>query len=339
MAAPAPAPALRATLTPLLAEGAPSPRAFFAAAAVRGADGAVVAVAVHGGVACEGAAPLADAFVLDCASWRWRRVPDAEGAAGARSHHVAWFAAGRVWLFGGWDGRRRSAALHSLSWPELRWADHSAAQSRIDPHSSHAAVALDDGRALVVGRGETGTHKRFGCNVDVLELAALRWHSAPGVTASRAGHSATLLPARNAVALFGGRHSQPLLLLPLPPPHSKAESALPPPPPAPAPAPAPAADASEPVVRAHHAAAALRGGALVHGGFRALRSASDTRRALSDAHWLDPLRLRWARVEGAWPARAGHALVAVGDARAVLFGGVNEGRVAGDALLVEVDWR
>jgi hypothetical protein len=194
--------------------------------------------------------PLGDLYCLDCVTWTWTQVQQQQGAAPSARCHAAACASSDgavMYVFGGWNGKRRCNELWAFAIATLRWTNLTS--SAIDAHTSHslccvpplrANSSLADGknsssssssssssgggsgggggdRLLTVGRGETGTHKKFGCNIDWYAPRRQQWTTQlAGAIKSRAGHSCTvLLPAVSEALLFGGRDSHPVEFLSL----------------------------------------------------------------------------------------------------------------------------
>ncbi|XP_042296010.1 kelch domain-containing protein 9 isoform X2 [Sceloporus undulatus] len=164
--------------------------------------------------------PLGDVVAFDPALQAVRTIAPDEGYR--RSHHEAVVLADRfLCVVGGWDGSRRVSDVCGFDAEHRRWERWSAGPSNQAPVglSSHTCTKLSDHEARVVGReGGLRTQRRYA-SIFTLHLnpaAKTYWYEEEeSRTASRAGHSAMLLPegssARKSsgykLMVFGGRDS------------------------------------------------------------------------------------------------------------------------------------
>lgn len=243
-----------------------------------------------------------------------------------------------LYVFGGWNGRRRSKALHALDPTTWTWSALSEAQSDVDPHSSHDACAVDERTMVVVGRGETGTHKRYGCNVSVLDVQSLSWSVSAGVVISRAGHSVCYSPVADRLMLYGGRERKALEFIAAK--HSARAAAvrtldddgqaLK----------ARASKCKTPPGRSYHASTRVGDDlCLIHGGFIEGKSVRGLIDATNEAYICEMSSGKWWKLHSAsdLPRRAAHVLVHVGHGRAVLFGGTHASSFSNRTFLLTWD--
>ena len=161
---------------------------------------------VHGGVSqSRSTQPLRSLYALEAGVWR------EEGCVGAPalSHHAAVVLADRyVALIGGWDGHRRTDAVHLYDTRERRW--HTCATSGFPTGaglSSHTATLLSCGDVVIVGReGSLRTQRRegnaFSLRINVTTRRGVYARCPIGVD-SRSGHTAVAVGTT--LYLIGGR--------------------------------------------------------------------------------------------------------------------------------------
>ncbi|XP_006819625.1 uncharacterized protein LOC102801532 [Saccoglossus kowalevskii] len=277
---------------------------------------------VYGGNSVSKYECLDDLWVLDTTAMTWTRPQTSGSAPGPRCHHTMTLVGNKAFLFGGWTGKRRCNFLHSLDIDSWTWDDLTAKMSAVDPHSSHAATPIDANTLLTVGRGETGTHAKYGCNIDFLNIKTLQWTTYPGSTISRAGHSLNFQPdvsTRYAV-VFGGRqrHMTEQVVCKakgtLPKSfHSKVSDEVT----------KNSRKVEVPPGRSYHSSTDLSGLLLIYGGFIEGKSVRGLVDGVTDAFLYDVKNNRWLVPEkkGEWPPRAGHTAARIGDRSVMLFGG------------------
>ncbi|XP_077999595.1 uncharacterized protein LOC144452376 [Glandiceps talaboti] len=265
----------------------------------------------------------------------WTQPSTTGTGPGTRCHHTMTILANKAYIFGGWTGKRRCNFLHCLDMETWKWEDLTLKMSHIDPHSSHAATATDANVILVLGRGETGTHAKYGCNIDFLDVKKLQWTTFPGSSISRAGHSLTFQPdvsSRYAVA-FGGRQrhmiehivckakgTAPKLF------HSKIPEQI--------------VKSSKkveiPPGRSYHSATDISGLLMIYGGFIEGKSVRGLVDGVDELFLFDVKNNRWLVPEkkGEWPKRAGHTAARIDENKVLLFGGEHAKKFFNDVHMI-----
>ncbi|XP_070544909.1 uncharacterized protein [Ptychodera flava] len=276
-----------------------------------------------------------DLWVLDTSSMTWSQPTTSGASPGPRCHHTMSLIGNKAYVFGGWTGKRRCNFLHSLDLDNWKWEDLTAKMSAVDPHSSHAATVIDSTTILVLGRGETGTHAKYGCNIDFLDTKKLQWTTFPGSSISRAGHSITFQPdvsTRYSVA-FGGRQRhmvEHIVCKPkgsIPPVfHSKIPDEI--------------LKASKkvevPPGRSYHTATDVNGMLLIYGGFIEGKSVRGLVDGVDQVFLFDVKGNRWLIPEkkGDWPHRAGHTAARISERSVLLFGGEHAKKYYSDVHVI-----
>ncbi|XP_066466515.1 kelch domain-containing protein 9 [Tiliqua scincoides] len=167
------------------------------------------------------ALPLGDVVAFDPVLQTVRTIAPECGFR--RSHHEAVTLADR-WLcvVGGWDGSRRVSNVCSFDAEQGQWERWTEGPSNESPVglSSHTCTQLTDHEVRVVGReGGLRTQRRYASifTLHVNPNSKTYWYKEEeSRTASRAGHSAMLLPSRGGktsgyqLLVFGGRDSADL---------------------------------------------------------------------------------------------------------------------------------
>ena len=207
--------------------------------------------------------------------------------------------------------------------------------THIDTHSSHASAVLDDHSILVLGRGETGTHAKYGCNVDFLDTRTLKWSTFPGSSISRAGHTLNFIPncsTRYAIA-FGGRQRHPVEHIVC---KVKSQIASPFQSGLPASVLEGAKKIDVPSGRSYHSATNIEGVLLVYGGFIQGKSVRGLVDGVDEAYLFDAKNSRWLSpdVKGEWPKRAGHTAARIAEEKILLFGGEHSSKQFNDCHII-----
>ncbi|XP_006004957.2 kelch domain-containing protein 9 [Latimeria chalumnae] len=165
-------------------------------------------------------APLGDVVLYDPATGSLEAV--ASTKLQPRSHHDTVVIQDR-WLcvVGGWDGKRRVSSVLCFDMESKEWVDFTEGPSNDPPVglSSHTCTKVSDYEIQVVGReGGLRMQRRFG-SVYCLRVnprtKTFWYREVPSRTASRAGHSAVLVPdsgtgrssSGHKLVVFGGRDS------------------------------------------------------------------------------------------------------------------------------------
>jgi len=300
---------------------------------------------VYGG--CEsteyGNIPFDDLHVLDLDAMAWLDFRVAGNPPGPRCKHTGVAIDGVLYIYGGWDGARRMSSLHALDTvcEPMRWflPASEAAAAKANPHSSHAACAVGD-TMVVVGRGETGTHKKYGCDIDFFHTDSGKWTLGGARFASRAGHSVSFLPLTDSLMLFGGRKEEPVLFSTL---HRMSTDV------------SMDYDEEERVVsidlgvetgppygRSFHGVTQSGTFVVVHGGFCEGRNMKALWDATDEIHVYEEQSGRWfapAYLQGSLPPRAAFGALNIGPLPdgglgLILFGGTHESEVFNDLWLV-----
>ncbi|CAD7929949.1 unnamed protein product [Amoebophrya sp. A25] len=161
-----------------------------------------------------GIVPFSDLWELNLQTLQWTQHRHPAGTTpGPLCKHsmVAW----RHYLviFGGWNGTRRCNAVWFYDTQKHVWTEvlntkpgkyHMADAIWPPPHTSHAVCLVDSDVMLVVGRGETGTHRKYGSDIDFFDCYNRVWMLGGARFNARAGHSLTPL-AEGRVLMYGGR--------------------------------------------------------------------------------------------------------------------------------------
>nr|XP_060613829.1 kelch domain-containing protein 9 [Anolis sagrei ordinatus] len=178
---------------------------------------------VFGGLKSPTDPPLGDVVAFDPATQTVRSLAPDGGGGCRRSHHQTLVLSDRyLCAVGGWDGGRRVSEVWAFDVERLRWEPWAvgppAGQTPVGL-SSHTCTKVSEHQAKVVGReGGLRTQRRYA-SIFTLHLDAARksyWYEEEeSRTASRAGHSAMLLPEGGPagkirgykLVVFGGRDS------------------------------------------------------------------------------------------------------------------------------------
>ncbi|XP_071505538.1 uncharacterized protein [Diadema antillarum] len=278
---------------------------------------------------------LDDAWMLDTQSMTWTEVKGGGSLPGPRCHHTMEAIGTKIWTFGGWTGKRRCNFLHCLDLETNMWTDLTSMMTHIDTHSSHASAVLDDHTMLVLGRGETGTHAKYGCNIDFLDTRTLKWNSFPGSTISRAGHTLNFMPTvstRYAVA-YGGRQRHPvehIICKVKTPIKTEFHSSLP------GNVLESAKRVEVPPGRSYHSATCVGESLLVYGGFIQGKSVRGLVDGVSEMFIFDAKKSAWLspNLKGDWPKRAGHTAARIAEDKMLLFGGEHSRKQYNDCHVV-----
>ncbi|XP_022109271.1 acyl-CoA-binding domain-containing protein 4-like isoform X2 [Acanthaster planci] len=265
----------------------------------------------------------------------WSQPTTSGEEPGPRCHHTMDVVEGKLWVFGGWTGKRRCNFLHCLNLATWQWRDCTATMSAVDPHSSHASAVLDDHTILIVGRGETGTHAKYGCNIDYLDTRTLKWSTFPGSTISRAGHTVTFAPSicTRYAFVYGGRqrheteHIVCKVKHPLPALFSSGfpEAML-----------KNGRRVEPPPGRSYHSAVDVNGVIVIYGGFIQGKSVRGLLDGVNELYLHNGQNQAWLvpQLKGEWPKRAGQIAARIGEASILLFGGEHAGRQFNDVHVI-----
>ncbi|XP_043945898.1 kelch domain-containing protein 9 [Protopterus annectens] len=158
---------------------------------------------IYGGVKSANAKemPLSDTVFFNPLTRSIESLSPAETRAVPRSHHDAVVIKDR-WLcaVGGWDGHKRVSSVRCFDAESKQWTDLAEGPSSDPPVglSSHSCTRISDHELCVVGReGGLRMQRRYG-SVYTLRINIITnsfWYrEATTRTASRAGHTAMLLP-------------------------------------------------------------------------------------------------------------------------------------------------
>nr|XP_054773193.1 rho GTPase-activating protein gacHH-like [Lytechinus pictus] len=314
-------------------EGAslPAPRANHASC---WADSKLVVYGGNG--ACKNQNCLKDVWVMDTGTMTWTEVKGHGALPGARCHHTMDVIGNKAWVFGGWTGKRRCNFLHCLDLESETWTDYTSRMTHVDTHTSHASTVLDDHTILVLGRGETGTHAKYGCNIDFLDTRKFKWTNYPGSTISRAGHTLNFLPSVStsyAVA-YGGRQRHPVEHITTckvkTPFVSPFQSGLP------TSVVEEAQTVDVPAGRSYHSATSIGGTLLIYGGFIQGKSVRGLVDGVDEVFVFDAKKGQWMSpaVKGDWPKRAGHTADRIGEDKVLLFGGEHSNKQYNDCHVI-----
>ncbi|KAM8921522.1 kelch domain-containing protein 9 [Pelodytes ibericus] len=164
--------------------------------------------------------PLGDVVTFD--PERKAVQSTSQEASFRRSHHDA-VELGSRWLcvVGGWDGSRRVSSIFSYDTQREEWALWAEGPTNNPPVglSSHTCTKISDYELCVVGReGGLRTQRRYASVYTLRVNASTKtyWYrEEESRTASRSGHTATLLPSDSTAVkkagyslhVFGGRES------------------------------------------------------------------------------------------------------------------------------------
>ncbi|XP_022109184.1 rab9 effector protein with kelch motifs-like isoform X1 [Acanthaster planci] len=278
---------------------------------------------------------LSDFWTLDTSAMTWSQPTTSGEEPGPRCHHTMDVVEGKLWVFGGWTGKRRCNFLHCLNLATWQWRDCTATMSAVDPHSSHASAVLDDHTILIVGRGETGTHAKYGCNIDYLDTRTLKWSTFPGSTISRAGHTVTFAPSicTRYAFVYGGRqrheteHIVCKVKHPLPALFSSGfpEAML-----------KNGRRVEPPPGRSYHSAVDVNGVIVIYGGFIQGKSVRGLLDGVNELYLHNGQNQAWLvpQLKGEWPKRAGQIAARIGEASILLFGGEHAGRQFNDVHVI-----
>eukprot|EP00392_Amoebophrya_sp_AT5.2_P007988 g8007.t1 len=185
-----------------------------------------------------GVTPFEDLWELNLHTQQWTQHKHPPGTTpGPLCKHslLAW--KHFLVLFGGWNGTRRCNALwfydtKSHVWQEVvdknvsglttssasatqlnsfgqqnkaaRTTYHQDNSTWPPPHTSHAVTLVDQDIMVVIGRGETGSHRKYGSDIDFFDCHNRVWILGGARFDARAGHSLTAL-ANGEMLMYGGR--------------------------------------------------------------------------------------------------------------------------------------
>ena len=184
---------------------------------------------------------------------------------------------------------------------------------------------------LVIGRGETGTHAKYGCNIDYLNTTNLKWTTYPGSSISRAGHTITFMPSVSTryAYVYGGRQRHMLETVVCkvknPCPDVFHDSV-------PADILSHAKRTETPDGRSYHSATDINGTLLIYGGFIQGKSVRGLMDGVRDVYLFEARTNRWfiPEIKGDWPPRAGHTAARFGERSILLFGGEHSSKQFND---------
>eukprot|EP00397_Hematodinium_sp_SG-2012_P003675 GEMP01003683.1.p1 GENE.GEMP01003683.1~~GEMP01003683.1.p1 ORF type:complete len:848 (+),score=185.00 GEMP01003683.1:1438-3981(+) len=140
---------------------------------------------------------------------------DFPGGPGPRCKHAMACYEKKIYLFGGWDGNRRCNDVFVFdttanTWSKVEPPNGRATQANWPaPHTSHAQYIVGS-IWVIVGRGETGTHRKYGCDIDFFDLTKHRWILGGARFNSRAGHTLSLMCDGKTICMVGGRKESPV---------------------------------------------------------------------------------------------------------------------------------
>eukprot|EP00397_Hematodinium_sp_SG-2012_P008288 GEMP01008344.1.p1 GENE.GEMP01008344.1~~GEMP01008344.1.p1 ORF type:complete len:663 (+),score=153.54 GEMP01008344.1:158-2146(+) len=316
-------------------------------------------VFIYGGCASTdyGVIPFDDFYIFDVTTMKWARIDTPDGP-GPRCKHNMCYYEGKIYLFAGWDGQRRRDDLWSYHIATNSWAEIICKEEKKKmvnwptPHSS-AASCIVGGVWIVVGRGETGAHRKYGCEVDFFDFERSIWCPGGARFDARAGHTITPVRSMRAACMIGGRKEQPVYFFPMAKyapdcetqtnlkvvPSNKDSWTV-----------TDTVPTGPPLGRSFHGAVAIphTSHVLIHGGF--LEGNTRTTKCLFDS--TGELRLYDDR-DDSWyfpetsclPARSAHTLAVfmakTGDdtaqAYVLLFGGADRGEIFNDMWIQKLD--
>ncbi|CAD7923661.1 unnamed protein product [Amoebophrya sp. A120] len=161
-----------------------------------------------------GVIPFEDLWELHLTTQQWtqhKHPPNTYPGPLCKHSMVSW--KHYLVLFGGWNGFRRCNAVWFYDTKRHIWEEvvnknpgryHQDDATWPPPHTSHAVTLVDQDVLMVVGRGETGTHRKYGSDIDFFDCHNRVWMLGGARFDARAGHSLTQL-ANGQVLMFGGR--------------------------------------------------------------------------------------------------------------------------------------
>lgn len=112
-------------------------------------------------------------FSLDIATFTWSKL-ETKGAPPKRGGHCAFMAFNKMFIYGGFDGKKYYNDLYCLTFDTLTWSKVETSGTLPKPRSGHSATLINGGTQLLVFGG-CGANSDFLSDVHILNLTDLIW--------------------------------------------------------------------------------------------------------------------------------------------------------------------
>lgn len=113
-------------------------------------------------------------FTLDTATLTWAKLETKGDPPPKRGGHCAFMASNKMFIFGGFDGKKYYNDLYCLTLDSFVWSKVESTGTLPKPRSGHSATLINGGTHLLVFGG-CGANSDFLADVHILSLAEMKW--------------------------------------------------------------------------------------------------------------------------------------------------------------------